>query len=112
MREVVVKAQHAEDSTHSLIKCRRCIVKQLIAVGIPALLAVGCGGEDFGTVNGTVEYEENPVPAGTKVFFELPGSGYVAAAKIDEQGTFKLAYKGSTKLRVGEYSVRRCIDLT
>ena len=104
MREVVVKAQHAENGMCSLIKCRRCM-QQLGAVGFLTLLAVGCGGEDFATVNGTVEYEESPVPAGTKVFFELPGSGYVAAAKIDEQSAFKLAYKGSPKLRIGEYSV-------
>lgn len=101
MREIVVNAQHAEDYTH----CLRGRMKQLSAIGFLALLAVGCNGDDYATVSGMVEYEESPVPAGTKVFFELPGSGYVAAAKIDEQGTFQLAYKGSPKLRIGEYSV-------
>jgi|GEM_PF-2207446 len=80
-------------------------LKQLVAIGCLGLLVGGCSSEDFGTVAGTVEYEGSPVPEGTKVFFEIPGSGYVAAAKIDEQGAFKLAYKKSAKVRIGEYSV-------
>ena len=67
--------------------------------------AVGCGGEDYGTVTGTVEYADGDVPVGTKVFFEQSGTGYVAAAKIDEGGAFELAHKGSPKLRIGEYTV-------
>lgn len=80
-------------------------MKLLIAIGCLLLLAGGCGSKDYGTVTGKVEYEQSPVPAGTKIFFQLPGSGYVAGAKIDEQGAFKLAHKGSSKVRIGEYSV-------
>ena len=89
---------------HSLSK-RRSYMKRLTAIGFFALLALGCGGGDYATVSGTVEYESSPIPAGTKVIFELPGTGYVAAAKVDEQGSFKLAYKGSPKVRIGDYSV-------
>ncbi|MEM7315056.1 MAG: hypothetical protein AAF497_18065 [Planctomycetota bacterium] len=69
------------------------------------LLFMGCGGADTATVSGVAKYENQPIPTGTKVFFELPGTGYVAAAKVDETGTFKLAHKGSVRIRPGEYSI-------
>ena len=79
--------------------------KRALAIGCLLLLCVGCGSKDFGTVTGTAAYDGNPIPAGTKVFFELPGSGYVAAARADEQGHFKLTYQKSAKVRIGEYTV-------
>ena len=78
---------------------------KLIAICCVLLQMAGCGGEDYGTVTGNVEYDGSPVPAGTKIFFEVPGSGYIVGARIDEDGAFKLAYKGSPKVRIAEYSV-------
>lgn len=69
------------------------------------LLTLGCGSKDFGTVTGTVTYEGGTIPVGTKIFFQLPGAGYVAAAKIDETGAFQLSFQASPKIQVGEYTV-------
>ena len=101
MSGVIIQAQRAGNNMPPLLRRMRW----QSAIGCLALLVIGCAKDDYATVTGVVEYAESPVPAGTKVFFELPGSGYVAAAKIDEQGAFQLAYKGSPKLRLGEYSV-------
>jgi len=78
-----------------------------IARWVPLALAVACSGcgdsAPVGYVSGKIEYEGKPVPAGNKVFFE--GSGYLAAAVIQENGAYTLNYMGSPEIPVGDYVV-------
>ena len=69
-----------------------------------AVACPGCGDSaHLGYVSGKIEYGGKAVPAGNKVFFE--GSGYLAAAEIQEDGAYKLNYMGSSEIPVGEYVV-------
>ncbi len=77
-----------------------------IAIGLIFVLTmVGCGDPNVGTVSGKATYQDKPLPTGTKVFFERSGTGYVAAAQVDETGAFQLKKKGSTSIPIGEYTV-------
>lgn len=67
----------------------------------------GCGPtEPLGYVSGTALYEDgSPIPEGTRVFFERPGTGYVAAGIVAADGTFSLVYKRQPAIVPGDYTV-------
>ncbi|QDT70817.1 hypothetical protein MalM25_37730 [Planctomycetes bacterium MalM25] len=68
-------------------------------------VAVGCGPSDIAYVSGSASHEGSPTPAGTKVFFELPGQGYLGVGVTQEDGAFTLKHRGSESLRSGDYVV-------
>lgn len=73
---------------------------------IVCVASLGCGGSGSSSyVQGKVVYEGKPVAAGTGVFFEQPGKGYIASAAVAEDGTYQLQHKRSEAIRPGEYVV-------
>ena len=76
------------------------------------LAAVGCGGDDFGTIGkitGTLKLDGTPVPKDTKVLFQHPTEGYAGFGIIDESGSFEIEWRRGGKtyngLPVGTYQV-------
>jgi hypothetical protein len=74
------------------MQCRHCLSLRLLAGALGwcllALLVVGCGGEETGTITGKVIFQGQPLPEGIVSF--VTQKGYVATGRIHE----------------GEYSVK------
>lgn len=77
-----------------------------LPVVVGCAICLGCGNSDsVSYVTGTVKYAEGEVPTETRVFFELPGKGYLAAGIVQEDGTYQLKYKRAAKIQPGEFVV-------
>jgi hypothetical protein len=69
-------------------------------------LSLGCGDSaPVAYVSGKAEYEGKSVPVGTRIFFERPDTGYLAAGVIGEDGRYSLKHKRSPKVVPGEFVV-------
>ena len=81
--------------------------RQIIFLGmLSAILSLsGCSDPNVAYVQGTVTLASQEIPAGTRLFFEKPGSGYVAAAIIGADGSFELKYRREAKIEPGDYTV-------
>lgn len=69
------------------------------------LLLGGCADPNVAYVQGTVSSASQEIPAGTRLFFEKPGSGYMAAAVIGPDGSFELKYRREEEIEPGDYTV-------
>lgn len=67
----------------------------------------GCGAnEPVGLVSGTALYADgSPIPEGTRVFFEQPGTGYVAVGIVASDGAYSLVYKRRPEIKPADYTV-------
>ena len=64
----------------------------------------GCADPNVAYVTGTVTASRE-IPSGTRLFFEKPGTGYVAAAVIAADGSYELNYRRESKIEPGDYTV-------
>src|SRR5690606_33479870 len=76
------------------------------------LMMAGCGGNEFGpmgAIAGKLTLDGTPLPAGTKVIFMEPASGYTGFGITDDAGNYRIEWRrsGTTYdgLPVGTYQV-------
>jgi len=71
-------------------------------------VVTGCSGGGYsgptGTVNGTVNRAEKPVPAGCRVSFVSDG-GFTATGQVDGSGKYTLASVGTSAIPAATYKV-------
>ena len=65
----------------------------------------GCSDSNVAFVTGSTLYNGQPLPEETRIFFEQPGTGYIAAGIVQADGTFALNHNGLEEIVVSDYTV-------